>query len=526
MKKGLAVFSGSTAVHKLLQDGQVVLGHPDRAASVTVSGTLVVQSTLTVDAADLVVGSDQAYAPETNLSGILAAIKADVDAAASQGSTDLGNLSSSLKTYIDGIDSAQTTANGNLSSSLKTYIDGLDSAQTTANGNLSSSFDSRINTLSGAVAGEVVRLDGRLDTLIGSGSIASTLDTIKEIADFLDGDGAAAADLTERVRTVSASLDSYKTANDTAVSDVAATASANLAAANFKVNGQAISASGGEFRFVGDSNITIGDLAAGTGSVSLNSNVSISGKFSGSSVEASGEVKGATVVSTGKMTAGNALEVTAGGLQIVAGGAQITGSVALKDGLNVSGSTTLQGAATLQSSLTVAGVAQLNGALTASAGARISALSVDNAASVGGNLSVTGTSTLTGKLTANGGIDINGNLSGSGTLDIGGAATVAGALSVGGNAAITGSLTVSQAATFNNGVSVATGSAAVEHGTLKAVMVSGVDDLATLWSAAASSNGKFFYLQGAAAGGFPRGDCWYFCQNSDWFDAPFFGPEV
>lgn len=406
MKKGLAVFSGSQVVHKLMQDGTVQFGSGSNLASVVISGSL------TASADSIEVSNVRENFTATTLGGILVELKQ-------------------------------------------------------SGSNYSSSMDTRLDNYSSSVNTQIVRLDGRLDTLIGSGDIASTLDTIKEIADFLDGDGAAAADLTERVRAVSASLDTYKTTNDAAVLS-------QLNAANFKVNGQAISASGGEFRFDGDSNITISELSTGTGSVTLNPDVSITGKLSAANVEASSEVKGATVVSTGKMTAGNVLEVSAGG-------AVITGLVDLKNNLVVSGSATLKGAATLESSLTVAGVTTLNGALT-----------------------------------ANGGIDITGDLSGSGTLQIGGAATIAAGLSVVGGASVADGMTVS-----SGHMTVSSGDIKVSQGAMSVKMTR-----EEAVARGAGEDGDMFYCTSATdepASAFPRGKAWYFKQNGDWFDAPFYG---
>lgn len=439
MKKGLAVFSGSTPVHKLLQNGQVVLGTSGVSASVAVSGTLEVTGDLTVAANKLVIGANHPYT-QTNLSGVLAEIKASIDDTAGAGS-DISASLDDLRTVVSG-------------------VIGTDPAV-----------------------------------------FAGVLDSIQELTEYLDGDNSGSAivngikDLTFEVSELTAALDSATVGADSG--DVALTSS---------------------FDIRGGSNIST-SIVAGNIQVDLDNDVTITGKLSASNVEASSEVKAVTVVSTGKITAGNQLEVSAGG-------AVINGTLVAKDNLVVTGSTTLKAAATLESSLSVTGVTTLTGPLTASAGAKISALTVDNNATIGGTLGVTGVTTLTGQLIASGGIDINGNLSGSGTLNIGGAATIAGTLGVTGAATLGGGLTVTGSAVISNGLTVAGGSAEVSHGTMKVIMVSGTDNLASLYAASGSSNGKFFYLQGAADGGFERGDCWYFCQGNEWFDAPFFGPEA
>jgi hypothetical protein len=416
MKKGLAVFSGSAVVHKLMQDGTVVLGTAANPAVVTISGTLDVKDTITVAADKLSIGANHPYT-QTNLSGVLAEIKTSV--------TNVSN------------------AAGNSNSALEQVIFG-------AGG--SGSYTAA-NSLSGAIASEVARLDGRLDTLIGSGSIASTLDTIKEIADFLDNSGSAAVDLTTRVADVSSSLANYKVSNDAALIAAAATASADLAAANFSVNGQAISASGGAFVITGSSNITVSSMVAGTASVSLNNDVTLTGKLDAAVVSASA-------------------------------------------GLSVAGGAAIAGGLTVSSGITSVGV------LSASA-TELASLAVVGAASVGG------------KLSANGGLDVLGAISGSGALQIGGASTLAGAV------------------TAQSGLTVSSSDLVVAHGTMKAVLESAVAADATRLAelsdstnlAAGQFDGMSFYLKGAASGAFARANCWYFCQDGAWFDAPFFAGE-
>jgi uncharacterized protein YbjT (DUF2867 family) len=57
MKKGLAVFSGSAVVHKLMQDGTVVLGTAANPAAVTVSGSVNVTGQMTASANSVLVGN-------------------------------------------------------------------------------------------------------------------------------------------------------------------------------------------------------------------------------------------------------------------------------------------------------------------------------------------------------------------------------------------------------------------------------------------------------------------------------------
>lgn len=146
----------------------------------------------------------------------------------------------------------------------------------------------------------------------------------------------------------------------------------------------------------------------------------------------------------------------------------------------------------------------LSGYLSASSG-----LSVLNGATIGGGLTVSTGNALVSA----------GNLTVSGTGLFTGSLTTLSSLSVGTTATVTG---VAQA--DSTAVTVSTGSLVVSHGTMQTLLVGGTDDTAisALYAASGSSNGRFFYLQGTApVSTFPRANCWYFCQDGVWYDAPF-----
>lgn len=157
----------------------------------------------------------------------------------------------------------------------------------------------------------------------------------------------------------------------------------------------------------------------------------------------------------------------------------------------------------LQDNVTLSGYLSAQ-TVTASAG-----LDVLGGATVGGGLTVS---------TGNIGIS-TGNLTVSGTGLFTGSLTTLSSLSVGTTATVTG---VAQA--DSTAVTVSTGSLVVSHGTMQTLLVGGTDDTAisALYAASGSSNGRFFYLQGTApVSTFPRANCWYFCQDGVWHDAPF-----
>jgi hypothetical protein len=479
-KKGLAVFSGADVIHKLMQDGQVVLGSSVSSSVVTVSGSLTVtgsttlqglivsgaadfKSALTASADKLIIGTNQPYSSSSDLSGVLAQIKL-------------------------GIASAQSAAEGAGTAALNAYTQSND-ARVVALESTASNLAPRVTALETSASNTL----SKLDILIGdTGSIANALTTIQALGEYLDGDGNPAvlvADLSTEVNRISGALAQEITDRDNAVSSSITQASNALAAANFSFNGTAISASGGGFRVTGSSNIEVGAVSNGTASVSLKNDVTITGKLSASNVEAT------LVASTGKMTAGNALEVTTGNFEVLAG--------------NISGSGTLSvgGASTLAGALTVLGTASFSGPLTASAGAKISAgleVATGDLVVSAGNLGVSGSAAVTGSLTVLGASILSGNLSVASEKTV----TVVGLADASGSAVIV------------NG-----GSVEVQHGTIKTVLDGTSDsaELSGLWAASGSSEGRFFYLKGTApANTFPRSDCWYFCQGTEWFDAPFF----
>ena len=410
VKKGLAVFSGSQVVHKLMQDGRVQFGSGSNLASVVISGSL------TASADSIEVSSVRDNFTATTLGGILVELK-------QSGSTGLSDLDTSLRTYID----AQDIVVGN--------------AAAAALGVYTASNNS-----------EIARVDGRITTLIGGGDIASTLDTIKEIADFLDGDGAAAVDLTAKVAAVSGALAQEILDRDAAV------------------DAEQQRAEGVEE----DLQDQINSLT--TGSTQAVDN--LRSDFNSYTGSANGRLD--------TLTSDLAAEV------IRATGAE----------------------ATLTSDLT----AEVTRATGAEAGLQSQ---IDASAFKVNDMSVnakTGSFTIVGSSN----IDI-GSTGGVVTVSLNESVTLAGTLSANVVSASAG-LSVVGGASVAGGMTVSSGDVEVSHGTIKSVMDGTTDAtaLTALASAAATSDGKFFYLKGSHAS-WARPDCWYFCQGGDWFDAPFYG---
>lgn len=252
MKKGLAVFSGSAVVHKLMQDGTVVLGTAANPAAVTVSGNVNVTGQMTASANSVLVGNIGGEFTNTTLGGILVELK---NAAA----TGTGTLSSSLKSYIDtqdqaeasarsalsssmksyidtqdqaeasarsSADSALQTSLSNASSSLKTYIDGIDTAQTSANAALSSSLKTHIDAADAVLQSAIDAEKARIDTILSGADI--NLDQFVEVVQFVnDLSGAnyealmdAVTDINNSIDAVSGALAQEITDRETAVAGV------------------------------------------------------------------------------------------------------------------------------------------------------------------------------------------------------------------------------------------------------------------------------------------------------------------
>jgi hypothetical protein len=224
MKKGLAVFSGSAVVHKLMQDGTVVLGTAANPASVTISGSL------TASANSIEVSNVGGEFTNTTLGGILVELKS----AATSGSSA---LSSSLKTYIDAQDSAEAASReagdqavqanlDSVSGSLRTYIDGIDSAQTSARSDLSSSMKAYVDAADASLQSAIDTEKARLDTILSGSDV--NLDQFVEVVQFVNNlSGAnyealmdAVADINGDIAAVSGALAQEITDRETAVAGV------------------------------------------------------------------------------------------------------------------------------------------------------------------------------------------------------------------------------------------------------------------------------------------------------------------
>lgn len=234
MKKGLAVFSGSAVVHKLMQDGTVVLGTAANPASVTISGSLTASANSVevgnvggeftnhtlggilvelknsgsassgslksyIDAQDIVVGNAAAAALGAYTASNDAALATETAARIAGDSTlqtNLNQASSSIKTYVDGLDSAQTSARNAVSSSMKSYIDAQDLG------------------VSGSLKGYV---DQKISDLVNGAP--AVLDTLKEIADSLNNSGSLATTLAGQIAQVQTNLDSVSSSLTQEVAD-------------------------------------------------------------------------------------------------------------------------------------------------------------------------------------------------------------------------------------------------------------------------------------------------------------------
>jgi hypothetical protein len=204
MKKGLAVFSGSAVVHKLMQDGRVELGTAANPAAVTVSGNINVTGQLTASADNIEVSNVRSNFTASTLGGILVELKN----AATSGTSA---LSSSLKTYIDAQDSAEAAArvagDAAVQSNLNTVSGSLSGALTSeiaARIAGDSAVQSNLNSVSSSLAGiiqgnfeiqqtdsELLRSDieatqANLDSVSGSLSGALSAETAARIAGDAD----------------------------------------------------------------------------------------------------------------------------------------------------------------------------------------------------------------------------------------------------------------------------------------------------------------------------------------------------
>jgi hypothetical protein len=257
MKKGLAVFSGSAVVHKLMQDGTVVLGTAANPAAVTVSGSVNVTGQMTASANSVLVGNVGGEFTNTTLGGILVELK---NSASSQ--------SGSLKSYIDAQDVAVGNAaaaalgaytasnNAALAQEVQDRISG-DNAQAAALGAYTASNNAALavevqaridgdasvrsdlsaaltaSSLAASSSLEGVRSDlqGQIDVLAG-GDLSGTLSSIAEIQSFLDGQAGGVEgiltgfnDLSVAVNAISGALSQEVTDRESAVSALALSAS-------------------------------------------------------------------------------------------------------------------------------------------------------------------------------------------------------------------------------------------------------------------------------------------------------------
>jgi len=257
MKKGLAVFSGSAVVHKLMQDGTVVLGTAANPAAVTVSGSVNVTGQMTASANSVLVGNVGGEFTNTTLGGILVELK---NSASSQ--------SGSLKSYIDAQDVAVGNAaaaalgaytasnNAALAQEVQDRISG-DNAQAAALGAYTASNNAALavevqaridgdasvrsdlsaaltaSSLAASSSLEGVRSDlqGQIDVLAG-GDLSGTLSSIADIKSFLDGQAGGVEgiltgfnDLSVAVNAISGALTSEVAARESAVSTLALSAS-------------------------------------------------------------------------------------------------------------------------------------------------------------------------------------------------------------------------------------------------------------------------------------------------------------
>jgi hypothetical protein len=604
MKKGLAVFSGSAVVHKLLQDGTVVLGTAANPAAVTVSGNVNVTGQLTASANSVLVGNVGGAFTNTTLGGILVELKN----AATSG-TDA--LSSSLKSYIDTQDQAEASARSALSSSMKSYVDGIDAAQTSANAALSGAFDTRVGTLETTV-----------QAVIGDGAtlatITASLNSIKEIADFLDGDGAAAADLTKRVADLSGALDTEaaaRIAGDSTVQSNLNSVSSSLAAViqgNFDIQQT-------------DAELLRSDIEATQANLD-----SVSGSLSGAiDVEIAARIAGDAAVQANLDSVSGSLKDAIDAIQLGASGdtaalssslkayidAQDVADAAAWAAADASLSGTFSGALAAEAlrAVTAEGVIQsnldsvsgsiktyvdaadgvlqsniesasgslktyvdqkitdlVNGAdealdtlkeigdrLNADSGSLAAALlnqitqvqgdldaeelrattaeaglqaQIDAAAFTVNGLSVEAKSGSFEIVTGSSNVVISTSGTDKVVVDLASSVTLGGTLSANVVSASAG-LSVVGGASVAGGMTVSSGDVVVSHGVSRVILESTADSarltaLADATNLAAGNfDGMSFYLKGAGAGAFPRGNAWYFCQEGVWFDAPFYVGE-
>ena len=126
-------------------------------------------------------------------------------------------LDASLKSYADGLDASVrkdfAAADATLDASLKTYVDtkvtNLGGSETgvDASGFVTVKVDTSAGQVSGvtvtgndiASATTLADVKGRLDTFLNGADLNSTVDTLKEIQEWINGDGVNATELTQAI---------------------------------------------------------------------------------------------------------------------------------------------------------------------------------------------------------------------------------------------------------------------------------------------------------------------------------------
>ena len=577
MKKGLAVFSGSAVVHKLMQDGTVVLGTAANPAAVTISGSL------TASANSIEVGNVGGEFQNTKLGDILVELKG----AATSGTSD---LSSSLKTYIDAQDSAEAaaraagdaavaaTASANLtsvSSSIKTYVDAADAV-------LQSAIDAEKARIDTILSGADVDLNQFVEVVqfvndLSGANYDALMDAVSDInADIAAVSGALAQEIVDRaaaVAGVQSNLDSVSGSLAAVIqgnfdiqqsdaellrSDIEAT-QANLDS----VSGSFASALADEVqaRIDGDAAVQSNlDSVSGSLKAAIDA---IQAGASGDTTALSSSFSASLAAEIARATAAEALVQS--NLDSVSG--SIKAYVDAADGVlqtnidNASGSLKTYVDQKITDLVNGADAAldtlkEIGDRLNADSGSLANALltqitqvqadldaeelrATTAEATISGNLA-------TEKARAEGveaglqaqidasAFTVNGIsvLAKSGSFSIvTGSANLTVATN-GSNVVVdlasvvsVGSLTATGSVTSTGGDLVAS------HGAMKATLDSSVDSarLTALSDATNLAAGQFdgmsFYLKGAATGVFARANCWYFCQDGVWFDAPFFAGE-
>lgn len=377
MKKGLAVFSGSAVVHKLMQDGVVQLGSGSNLAVVTVSGSVNVTGALTASAANISVGSVANF-NSTTLGGILGEIStaaANETAARIAGDeavqNALNSYTASNNTALAAEISRATGAEATLTTNLAAEVTRATGAEATLTTNLSaevtraqaaegvlaaaitssntaisaevtrataaeSALSGRIDLVSGSLVSEISRAVGaeaglqtaidaekaRIDAIL-SGSSAN-LDQFKEVVDFfsnLDTTNASSlalsiADINTTASQMRTDFNAYTASNNAALAAEVTRATGVEAGLQSQIDGAQITING----------IALDPFAGGSLSVvkGASNNLTV--------VTSSGNVVvdlASSVTLTGNLSAA---QLTASAGLSVAGGASVGGGLTVSSG--------------------------------------------------------------------------------------------------------------------------------------------------------------------------------------------------